>query len=88
MNKYDRESKYSLKNFSRELSERKEILSVPYNLLYAESVQEGTVADLFINPRIRKLSGTEDKNAFFISELKRTAGVIDLKIQEIRMMGR
>ncbi len=86
VNKYDRKSKYTVKNISRELFEKKDILSVPYNTLYAEAVQEGTVVDLFLNPRIRKLTGTEDRNAFFISELKRAEDVIDYKIQEIQMM--
>ena len=87
VNKYDRRSKYTLKNISRELLEKKLILSVPYNNLYAEAVQEGNVVDLFLNPRIRKLTGTEDKNAFFISELKRAEDAIDYKIQEVQMMG-
>lgn len=85
MNKYDRDSKYNLKNSTRYLNEKKEILSIPYNNLFAEAVQEGTVPELFLNPRIRKLEGTEDRNAFFISEIKRASNAIVYKMKELQM---
>lgn len=85
MNKYDRDSKYSIKNSTRYLNEKSDILSVPYNNIFAEAVQEGTVPELFLNPRIRKLEGTEDKNAFFISELKRASDAIIYKLRELQM---
>lgn len=85
INRYDRSSKYSTKNVSRDLSEKKEILSVPYNHLFAEAVQEGTAAEFFLNPKIRKLDDTEDRTAFFISELKRAEEDIIYKMQELQM---
>ena len=42
INNYDRKSKYSSKNVSRELGEKKEILTVPYCNLFSESIQERT----------------------------------------------
>ncbi len=85
VNRYDRDSKYTTKNVTRELGEKKEILSVPYNHIYAESVQEGVTAEFFLNPKIRKLEDTEDRTAFFISELKRAEEAIIYKMQELQM---
>ena len=85
INRYDRSSKYSTKNVTRDLMEKKEILSVPYNHLFAEAMQEGTAAEFFLNPKIRKLDDTEDRTAFFISELKRAEEAIIYKIQELQM---
>ncbi|MCI9365491.1 MAG: hypothetical protein HFJ54_02500 [Clostridia bacterium] len=85
INRYDRSSKYSTKNVTRDLMEKKEILSVPYNHLFAEAMQEGTAAEFFLNPKIRKLDDTEDRTAFFISELKRAEEAIIYKMQELQM---
>ena len=85
INRYDRDAKYTTKNTTKYLSEKKEILSVPYNHLYAEAVQEGTVAELFLNPRIRKLEDTQDRTAFFVSELKRAEETLIYKMQELQM---
>lgn len=85
MNRLDRESKYNIKNSSRYLGEKKEIMTVPYNHLFAEAVQEGTTAEFFLNPRLRKLEDLEDKNAFFMNELKRDGEAIIYKMQELQM---
>ena len=85
INKYDRDSKYSVKNCTRYLGEKKDILSVPYNVLFAEAIEEGQLAEYFLNPKLRKLQDTEDKNAFFINELKRDSNSIIYKMQELQM---
>lgn len=85
LNRYDRESKYSSKNVTRYLDERKEILTVPYCNLFAESVQEGKTPEYFANSKLRKLQDTEDKNAFFMNELKRDCDSIIYKMQELQM---
>lgn len=85
MNRYDRESKYNIKNTTRYLNEKKDILSVPYNHLFAEAMQEGTTAEFFLNPKLRKLEDTEDRNAFFMNELKRGCEAIIYKMQELQM---
>ena len=63
INKYDRESKYSVKNCTRYLGEKKDILSVPYNILFAEAIEEGQLAEYFLNPKLRKLQDTSLINA-------------------------
>ncbi len=85
INRYDRDCKYNVKSVTKYLGEKKEILTVPYNHIYAEAVQEGTTAELFLNPRIRKLEDTQDRTAFFISELKRAEEAIIYKMQELQM---
>jgi len=85
INRYDREDKYSSKNLTRTLNEKQEILTVPYNNLFGDAVQEGNVAELFLNPRIRKPSDNEEKTTFFINELKRAEEAIIYKIQELQM---
>lgn len=87
INRYDRESKYNSKNITRYLNEKKEVLTVPYNNIFAEAVQEGTTAEFFLNPRIRKLEDLEDKTAFFISEVKRVGDAIEYRRQELQMRG-
>lgn len=85
LNRYDRFSKYTAKNVSRYIGERKETLTVPYNNLYAEAVEEGTLADMFLNPRIRKIDNIEDKNGFFMNELRKDSEAIVYKMQELQM---
>lgn len=85
INRYDRDAKYTTKNITKYLGEKKELLSVPYNHLFVEAVQEGTTAELFLNPRIRKLEDTQDRTAFFISELKRAEEALIYKMQELQM---
>ncbi len=87
INRYDRKSKYSCKNISRELGEKKEILSIPYCNLFSEAVQEGVAAEFFLNTRIKKLEGMEDRTSFFIKEIKRTVDTIVYKMQELQMRG-
>lgn len=85
INNYDRKSKYSSKNVSRELGEKKEILTVPYCNLFSESVQEERAADFFLDVRVKRLEGTEDRTSFFIHELKRDVDSIIYKMQELQM---
>ena len=85
INNYDRESKYTSKNVTRYLNEKKEILTGPYDNVFAEAVQEGTAAEFFLNPRIRKMEDTEDKTAFLISELTRAEQAIVYRMQELQM---
>lgn len=85
INNYDRKSKYSSKNVSRELGEKKEILTVPYCNLFSESVQEENTADFFLDVRVKRLEGSEDRTSFFIHELKRDVDSIIYKMQELQM---
>lgn len=82
--RYDRTSKYTIKNLSRVLGEKKELLTIPYNTLFFEASQEGTVTDLFL--RLRRIEDKNDGNAFFIEQVKKTSQEIMNKIEEDKMI--
>lgn len=85
INNYDRKSKYSTKNISREIGEKKEVLSIPYCNLYMEAVQEGTAPEFFLGTRVKRLDGFEDRTSFFIHEVDRAVKAIIYKLQELQM---
>lgn len=85
INNYDRKSKYNTKNVTRTIGEKKEILSVPYCNLFAESVQEGTAAEFFLSTRVKRLEGNEDRTTFFVNEVKRAVDAIIYRLQELQM---
>ena len=79
--RYDRYSKYSSKNMARYIGER-EVFTVPYSTLFFEAANEGKVADFFL--RFRKID-ENDRNAIFISEIKKVSNKIIYKLQELKM---
>lgn len=82
--KYDKKSKYTIKNLTRMIGQRKELLAIPYNTLYFEASQEGNVPDLFL--RLRRIEDKNDENAFFIEHVKKASQEILKKIQEDKHM--
>jgi len=82
LGKYDKDSKYTMKNVSRYMKEKETICSIPYNTLFFEACNEGQVADFFI--KFRKIN-PKDKNALFIGEVKNAAEKIIYKLQELQM---
>ena len=48
LGRYDAHSKYNIKNVTRYLREKRNILAVPYNTLYFEACSEGKVIDYFL----------------------------------------
>lgn len=82
LGRYDKNSKYTAKNVSRYMREREKVCTIPYNTLFFEACNEGTVDDFFI--KFRKIN-PKDKNALFIEEVKRAAERIIYKLQELQM---
>ena len=80
--RYDTFSKYSNKNITRTLKEKKPLLVVPYNTLFFEAAAEGDIVEYFL--RFRKMEAT-DRNAVFIEEIKNMTQRVVTKLQEIRM---
>ena len=76
-------SKYTAKNISRYLGEKNQILTIPYNTLYFEAAEEAGVPDLFL--KFRKSIDPDDRNAFFIQEVKRAADNIIYRLQDLQM---
>lgn len=81
--RYDRSSKYNSKNITRYLGEKNQVLTIPYNTLFFEAAQEAGVPDLFL--KFRRNLDSEDRNAFFISEVKRAAENIVYRLQDLQM---
>lgn len=80
--RYDKFSKYNIKNISRYMKEKKDVNVTLYNTLFFESCSEGTVAEMFL--RLRKID-PEDRNAVFIEEISRTTKDLIYKLQELQM---
>lgn len=81
--RYDKFSKNNVKNVTRYLEQRKQVLTVPYNTLFMESANEAEVPDLFLS--LRKISDPEDRNISFAGEIKRAAESIIYRLQELRI---
>ena len=82
--KYDQKSKYTTKNLSRMVGEKRELLTIPYNTLYFEAAQEGNVPDLFL--KLRRIEDKNDENSFFIENVKKVSEEILKRIQEQKMI--
>jgi len=81
--KFDYESKYTMKNISRYLGIKKDIVCIPYNTLYFEASNEEKVADMFL--RIRIKPNEFDKNSIFIQNVEEAVEKIIYKIQELQL---
>ena len=55
--RYDKFSKYNVKNITRYLEEKNKILTVPYNTLYFEACNEAGVPDLFL--KLKRMSDND-----------------------------
>ena len=82
ISRYDRYSKYTVKNISRYMGEKNKVSTIPYNTLFFEACEEAKVVDLFLS--IRKI-GEDDVNGMFLSEVKRTAENIIYRLQDLAM---
>ena len=80
--RYDKYSKYNSKNITRYLEKKNQVLTIPYNTLFFEALNEAGVPDLFL--KFKKLNDTEDRNAIFIQEIKRASENIVYRIQELQ----
>lgn len=80
--RYDKFSKYNLKNISRYLRMKRGVSAVPYNTLYFESCSEGKVADFFL--RLRN-ADSDDRNQTFIQEVSNMSKDLIYKLQELQI---
>ena len=80
--RYDNFSKYNVKNISRYMGERNKVSTIPYNTLFFEASEEAKIPDFFLS--IRKL-GEDDRNGFFLAEVKRTSENILYRLQDLAM---
>ncbi len=82
LGRYDAHSKYNIKNVTRYMREKKQILAIPYNTLYFEACSEGKVIDYFL--KLKNID-ENDRNYLFISEANRVDDAIIYKLQELQM---
>lgn len=80
--RYDKFSKYNVKNITRYMKEKKDVHDIPYNTLFFESCSEGKVAEFFL--KLRRVE-QEDRNAVFIEETSRLAKDLIYKLQELQL---
>ncbi len=80
--RYDKYSKYTVKNITRYMGEKNKVSTIPYNTLFFEACEEAKLPDLFL--RLRKVD-EDDRNSFFLTEVKRTADNIMYRIQDLAM---
>ena len=80
--RYDKFSKYNVKNITRYMKEKKDVHAIPYNTLFFESCSEGKVAEFFL--KLRRVE-QEDRNAVFIEETSRLAKDLIYKLQELQL---
>ena len=82
MGRYDAHSKYNVKNVTRYMKERKQLLAIPYNTLYFEACSEGKAIEFFL--RLKNLE-EGDRNRIFVDEANRADDAIIYKLQELQM---
>ena len=83
LGRYDKYSKYSIKNVTRYMKEKNKVLTIPYNTLFFEASEEAKVPELFFN--IKSLEN-DDRNGIFISEIKRASENIIYRLQDLASM--
>lgn len=79
--KYDKNSKYNVKNLSRTILKKQTICQTDYNSLILDATQEGGIAELLL--RLRTLR-VDDESLEFVSNIKKLVEAIILKNQEMR----
>lgn len=82
LGKYDRFSKYNIKNISRYLGEKNKVSTIPYNTLFFEACEEASVPDLFL--KFRKVEDDE-RTGYFLAEVKRAVNNIIYRLQDLAM---
>ena len=80
--RYDKFSKYNVKNISRYLGEKNKVSTIPYSTLFFEACEEADVPDLFL--KLRKTE-EDDRNGFFLAEIRRTIDNIIYRLQDLAM---
>jgi len=80
--RYDKNSKYNLKNLSRTILKRQAVYQTNYNTLLLDATQEGNLAELLL--RLRTIREDEENLEFFSKVKQLTEGIL-LKYQETRI---
>lgn len=79
--RYDAHSKYNVKNVTRYMKEKNNVLAIPYNTLYFEACSEGKAVDYFL--RLKRLDPS-DRNSIFLRGTNEVAENIIVRLQELQ----
>ena len=63
------------------MGEKNKVSTIPYNTLFFEACEEAKVPDLFL--RLRKTE-EDDRNGFFLAEVRRTVDNIIYRLEDLR----
>ena len=80
LGKYNPNSKFSNKNVARLLREKNIPMIVPYNILFADECFDGRIIDYFL--KIQRVQGYDNKDTYFIKQLRSTSEALEYKMQE------
>ena len=86
INRYEKNSKYNIKNMIRNAKMKRDMYAVPYDLMYSDALQDGVVDGWMLNPKIRRAT-LEEAHGFFISQVNNFCEGIIYKLQELHMLG-
>ena len=86
LNRYEKNSKYNVKNIMRNSRIKKDLYTVPYDLMYSDSLQDGTIDQFVLNPKIRRAT-LEEEHGFFVAQVNSFCEAIIYKLQELHMLG-
>lgn len=64
---------------------KKKIYTIPYDIMFGDNMQDGTIDEWFLNPKIRKATIYEE-HGFFISEVNKLCDGIIYKLQELHVL--
>lgn len=79
--RYDAHSKYNVKNITRYMKEKKQVMAIPYNTLYFEACSEGEVIDYFL--KLKRLDST-DRNSTLIKGANEVVDNVLAKLHELQ----
>lgn len=79
--RYDAHSKYNVKNVTRYMKEKSNVLAIPYNTLYFEACSEGKAVDFFL--RLKRLDAN-DRNTIFLKGADEVVEAIIAKLKELQ----
>ena len=65
---------------ARYLKEKNIPMVVPYNILLSDDCAEGKIIDYFL--KVQRLEGYDNKDTYFVKQLRHTVENLEYKIQE------
>ena len=84
-NKYEKNSKYNIKNIVRNSKIKKYLYAIPYDYMLSDVIQDGKLANWILTPQIRN-SKPLDAHGELIDETKKLCEGIIVKLKEQHIM--